>query len=59
MTRIYIDELPKTIVEITKIFGLIVRPDKYWFDYKNNAIICRCNLNFSPKPFSVITQSKK
>ena len=53
MTTIYLDELPKTVVQITKIFGLIVKPDKYWFDYKNNVIIRRCCPEYENKPFAI------
>ena len=58
MTKTYFDELPKTTVQITKVFGLIVKPDKYWFDYKNNVIIRRCNLDYENKPFA-IAQGRK
>ena len=54
MAKTYFDELPKTVVQITKVFGLIVKPDKYWYDYKNNVIIRRCNLDFENKPYAIL-----
>ena len=58
MTPIYLDELPKSTIEIKNIYGLAVMPDKYWFDYVNNVIIRRCNESFDPKPFALIQGPK-
>ena len=58
MTPIYLDELPKTTIELKNVYGLVVQENKYWFDYVNNVIIRRCNLNFDPKPFALIQGPK-
>ena len=58
MAPVYLDELPETTVEISKVYGLIVQPGKYWFDYKMRVIIRKCNLEFDPKPYALIQGPK-
>ena len=54
MVPIYLDELPESTIEITRIKGFEVMPGKYFYDYKNYLLIRKCNLDFDSKPFAII-----